>query len=94
LELEGGQPNEALESAQQALRLARGLRSPAEEGRASLILGQVLMSVERPADAIPHLDRAQAVFGECGMRQSEIVATDILHHAEGGHTKCGSSTAC
>ena len=94
LELEGGQPNEALESAQQALGLARGLRSPAEEGRASLILGQVLMSLERPADAIPHLSRARAVFSECGMQQSEIVATDILHHAEGGHTECGSSTAC
>jgi tetratricopeptide (TPR) repeat protein len=84
LELEGGRPNEALESAQKALQLARELRSPAEEGRAALIFGQVLMSLDRPPDAIPHLRRAQAIFSECGMQQSEIVATDILHHAEGG----------
>ena len=92
LELEDGQPDAALDSAHKALKLALELRSAAEEGRASLVLGQVLMSIERPADAIPHLRRAQTVFSECGMQQSEIVATYIMQ--KGGHEECGSSSTC
>jgi tetratricopeptide (TPR) repeat protein len=84
LELEDGKPKQAFDQAHTALGLASRLGSAMEEARACLVLGQVLMSLDRPQEAVPYLRRARDVFTEHELEQSKIVAAEVLRRAEGG----------
>lgn len=92
LEMEEGNPQEGLRLAHRALEIAHDLKSDMEEGRASLTLGQALISLGRFAEAVPHLRRAQAVFTERGLEQSKVVAGEILQYAERRQQGCATST--
>ena len=84
LDLEEGRAAVALEHARKALEAALKVQSHTDEGQASLVMGQALVSLDRRDDALPQLRRALQVFTECGMSQSQVVASDILRHIEGG----------
>ena len=87
LELEEGKPRQAFDRAHMALKMACRLGSAMEEARACLVLGQVLMSLDRPQEAVPYLRRARDVFTEHELEQSKIVTAEILRRAEGGGSK-------
>ena len=82
LDIEIGRPGEAVDRAQAALELARRLKSSLEVARCSLVLGQALMGLNQPEAAIPHLRLAHQVFMDRGVKQSAIVAAQLLGDAE------------
>lgn len=78
LDMEEGEFADALQKAMAAVGLARRLRSEIDRGRAWLVLGQALMSLNRQRAAVTPLQRACAVFEKFHLRQSSIVASELL----------------
>jgi len=78
--LEAGDVARGLYWAENAHRVARGLPDRLEEARCELSLGQALVAANRLREAGPHLQAAARTFESVGMRQSLLVACDLLRY--------------
>jgi len=82
LSLEEGHIQSATEQAKAALAAAEELADDVERARCSLMYAQALMSGDSSNEAYGYLVTAESLFRMLGIRQSLIVAQDMLRHIE------------
>jgi len=91
LSLEEGAISQGYEEALEALRLAEDVGDRTEHGAAALVCAQALLSANRSGEALPYLETAREEFTRAGMRQSLVVAEDLLNHVKCGCGKEGDT---
>jgi len=81
LSLADGCIEQALQEARTALQCAEKVGVPVELGRCALVYAQALLSADEASKAVPYLQTAVRIFQTNGLRQSLVVARDMLKYA-------------